>query len=123
MCDGEGALGDPDLAARIQAVENHYRWVEAARFLGCHSIRVNAQSQGTPEEQRDLAADGLRRLVEFADTARDQRPRGKSWGPFVQRGLARQRHAGREPSPLWDPSRLRQLQYRGWGELRPLPGD
>lgn len=67
MCDGEGALGDPDPAARIQAVENHYRWVEAARFLGCHSIRVNAQSAGTPEEQRELAADGLRRLVEFAD--------------------------------------------------------
>ena len=67
MCDGEGAIGDPDSAARTQAVENHYRWVEAARFLGCHSIRVNAQSQGTPEEQRDLAADGLRRLAEFAD--------------------------------------------------------
>ena len=67
MCDGEGALGDPDAAARTQAVENHYRWVEAARFLGCHAIRVNAQSQGTPDEQRDLAADGLRRLSEFAD--------------------------------------------------------
>ena len=66
MCDGEGALGDPDEAARTQAVQNHYRWVEAAKFLGCHSIRVNAQSQGTPEEQRDLAADGLRRLTEFA---------------------------------------------------------
>ncbi len=67
MCDGEGALGDPDRAARNQAVENHYRWVEAARYLGCHSIRVNAQSQGTPEEQKDLAADGLRLLSEFAD--------------------------------------------------------
>ena len=66
MCDGEGALGDPDEAARTQAVENHYRWVEAARFLGCHSIRVNAQSAGTADEQRDLAADGLRRLTEFA---------------------------------------------------------
>ena len=66
MCDGEGAIGDPDPAARTQAVENHFRWVEAARFLGCHSIRVNAQSQGSPEEQRELAADGLRRLTEFA---------------------------------------------------------
>lgn len=66
MCDGEGALGDPDEAARLQAVENHHRWVEAARFLGCHAIRVNAQSSGTPDEQRVLAADGLRRLVEFA---------------------------------------------------------
>ena len=69
MCDGEGAIGDPDDAARTVAVENHYRWVEAARFLGCHSIRVNAQSSGTPEEQQALAADGLRRLTEFAAQA------------------------------------------------------
>jgi L-ribulose-5-phosphate 3-epimerase len=67
MCDGEGALGDPDEARRKQAVENHYKWVEAARFLGCHSIRVNAASRGSYEEQVRLAADGLRRLVEFAD--------------------------------------------------------
>lgn len=67
MCDGEGRLGDPDEAARTTAVENHYRWVEAARLLGCHSIRVNAASDGTWDEQRDLAADGLHRLAEFAD--------------------------------------------------------
>ena len=42
MCDGEGNLGDPDEAKRTKAVENHYKWVEAAKFLGCHSIRVNA---------------------------------------------------------------------------------
>lgn len=66
MCDGEGALGDPDATARTQAVENHFRWVTAAVFLGCHSIRVNAQSSGSPDEQRRLAADGLRRLTEFA---------------------------------------------------------
>jgi sugar phosphate isomerase/epimerase len=68
MCDGEGALGDPDAAKRQTAVENHYRWVEAAKFLGCHSIRVNAESRGTWDEQRDRAADGLRRLAEFGDT-------------------------------------------------------
>lgn len=66
MCDGEGALGDPDEARRKAAVENHYRWVEAARALGCHSIRVNAASRGSYEEQLRLAADGLRRLTEFA---------------------------------------------------------
>ena len=66
MCDGEGAIGDPDAAARTRTNENHHKWVDAARFLGCHSIRVNAQSQGTPDEQRDLAADGLRRLVAYA---------------------------------------------------------
>ncbi len=65
MIDNEGALGDADEAKRKQAVENHYKWVEAAKFLGCHTIRVNAQSQGSYEEQLDRAADGLRRLTEF----------------------------------------------------------
>lgn len=68
MCDGEGRLGDPDPAKRTQAVENHYRWVAAAKTLGCATIRVNAASEGTPEDQMKLAADGLRRLCEFADT-------------------------------------------------------
>jgi L-ribulose-5-phosphate 3-epimerase len=65
MCDGEGAIGDPDRRARARALENHRRWVEAAALLGCHAIRVNAQSAGTPDEQRAFAADGLRRLTEF----------------------------------------------------------
>lgn len=68
MCDREGNLGDPDPAQRTQAVENHYKWVEAAQFLGCHSIRVNAGSSGSYDEQIRLAADGLRRLAEFGET-------------------------------------------------------
>ena len=65
MVDGEGALGDADEAKRTLAVENHHKWVEAAKFLGCHSIRVNAQSGGTYDEQLERAADGLLRLTEF----------------------------------------------------------
>ncbi|MFK7760320.1 MAG: sugar phosphate isomerase/epimerase family protein [Phycisphaerales bacterium] len=67
MVDGEGDLGEPDQNARIQSVENHKQWVHAARTLGCHSIRVNAASSGSFEEQQTLAADGLRRLTEFAE--------------------------------------------------------
>lgn len=67
MCDAEGNIGDPDEAARIQAVENHFKWVNMASFLGCHAIRVNAASQGSYEEQQKLAADGLWRLTEHAD--------------------------------------------------------
>ncbi|MES1158354.1 MAG: sugar phosphate isomerase/epimerase family protein [Terricaulis silvestris] len=66
MCDDEGALGDPDGGRRTQAVENHLKWIDAALFLGCHSIRVNAASQGARQEQMRLAADGLRRLAELA---------------------------------------------------------
>jgi len=65
MCDGEGKLGDPNKDARKKAVENHYKWVNAAKFLGCHSIRVNAQSDGTYEEQLERAADGLSQLTEY----------------------------------------------------------
>lgn len=65
MCDREGKLGDPDEKERMKSVENHYKWVEAAQFLGCHSIRVNAASDGSYDEQMKLAAHGLRKLTEF----------------------------------------------------------
>lgn len=66
MIDGEGALGDADENARNKAITNHHKWVDAAKFLGCHSIRVNAQSSGSFEEQQKRAADGLSRLSEYA---------------------------------------------------------
>ena len=68
MCDNEGNLGDPDDSKRKTAVENHYKWAETAKFLGWHSIRVNARSEGSYDEQIELAADGLRRLTEFGDS-------------------------------------------------------
>lgn len=69
MCDGEGNLGDPDDKKRATAVSNHLRWLEWAKFLGCHSIRVNAASDWKKgfEETQKLAADGLRKLSEEGD--------------------------------------------------------
>lgn len=68
MCDGEGMMGHPEKAEREKTVDNHKKWVDAAAFLGCHSIRVNAGSRGEYEEQQKLAADGLRMLCEYGDT-------------------------------------------------------
>jgi len=68
MCDGEGHLGDPDKNARIQAIKNHDKWLEAAASLDCHSIRVNAHSEGDYNEQLKLAADGLVRLSVLAES-------------------------------------------------------
>jgi L-ribulose-5-phosphate 3-epimerase len=67
MCDREGALGDPDGKKRGAAVENHKKWADAAKFLGCHSIRVNAQTNGVGdyEEQQKRAADGLAKLSDY----------------------------------------------------------
>ena len=65
MIDGEGMLGAPDEAERTKAVESHRPWIDAAKFLGCHAIRVNAGSRGEYAEQQKLAADGLRRVGEY----------------------------------------------------------
>ncbi|MDF7826590.1 sugar phosphate isomerase/epimerase [Pontiellaceae bacterium B12227] len=66
MCDRCGTVGDPDEAKRKQTVEKHLPWMAAAQQLGCHSIRVNAGSKGSYEEQQKLAADGLTKLAEAA---------------------------------------------------------
>ncbi len=69
MIDGEGSLGDQDANKRNQAIENHYKWVDAAKFLGCHSIRVNAAGNGTYEEVQKAAIDSLGTLSEYGEKA------------------------------------------------------
>lgn len=66
LIDGEGELGNPDDQARHVAVERHQKWVTAAHLLGCHSIRVNARSQGDTTQQLQLMVAGLRPLCKFA---------------------------------------------------------
>jgi len=103
MCDGEGALGDADEKKRQQAVENHFRWVEWAKFLGCHSIRVNAQSAGTPEEQLDRAADGLRKLSEF--------------GAKHDIGVIVENHGGLSSNGEWLAKVMKQVDLKNCGTL------
>lgn len=103
MIDGEGALGDADEGRRRQAIENHQPWVEAAKFLGCHSIRVNAASSGTFEEQQDRAADGLRRLTEFAE------PLGVS--------VIVENHGGLSSNGQWLAGVMRKVDHPNCGTL------
>ncbi len=103
MCDGEGNLGDPDTKRRTQAVENHYKWVEAAKYLGCHSIRVNAASAGTYEQQKKLAADGLRRLCEFAA--------GHKLNVIVEN------HGGLSSNPQWLTAVIEEVNMPNCGTL------
>jgi sugar phosphate isomerase/epimerase len=97
MVDAEGALGDPDDDARARAVDNHRKWLDAASALGCHSIRVNAESRGNPEEQERLAADGLRALCERADPYKLNVIVENHWGlsstsPWLMRVMRRVDH-------------------------------
>jgi sugar phosphate isomerase/epimerase len=103
MCDGLGALGDADTAARTKAIDNHLPWLDAARFLGCHSIRVNAQSSGTWEEQRARAADGLHRLCVAGE----------------QRGLSVivENHGGLSSNGKWLAEVMKAADHPGCGTL------
>ena len=103
MIDGEGSLGDPRDGRRTTAVENHYKWVEAAKFLDCHSIRVNAHSEGEYDEQMKLAADGLRRLSEF--------------GAQHEIGVIVENHGGLSSNGAWLAGVMKMVDHPNCGTL------
>ncbi len=66
MIDGEGHLGEAEESRRQKVIDNHKKWIEAAKFLGCHSIRVNAHGVGSSDEEKAVnTTKGLRGLSEF----------------------------------------------------------
>ncbi|WP_273568904.1 sugar phosphate isomerase/epimerase family protein [Maribacter halichondriae] len=66
MIDGQGELATPDAAVRKKAVENHFKWVDAASAMGCHGIRVNLAGSDEPEEWMASSVDGLTQLATYA---------------------------------------------------------
>lgn len=70
MIDGEGELGSDDETKRKQAVENHYKWIDAANFLGCTSIRVNAAGKGSKEEVKKRVVESLSTLADYGKKAK-----------------------------------------------------
>lgn len=66
MVDDEGDLAVSDSVVRNQAVENHKKWIDAANFLGCHSIRVNLFGGDDPEAWKNASADALEKLAVYA---------------------------------------------------------
>jgi L-ribulose-5-phosphate 3-epimerase len=103
MIDTPGALADADEAARKRAVEGHKQWVDAARFLGCHSIRVNAWGKGTPEEMGKRFTESASALVEYA----------------TQAGLnvIVENHGGCSSDPAWLTGVIRQVGSPYFGTL------
>jgi sugar phosphate isomerase/epimerase len=65
MVDGEGVLGDLNEAARLKAVENHYKWIDAAATIGCPMIRVNVEGDGNADDVAKAAVDSLGRLIAY----------------------------------------------------------
>ncbi len=65
MVDSEGDLGNPKEKERKTAVENHYKWIHAAKLLGCHSIRVNAFGNSDMDTLSKTLVEGLGELASY----------------------------------------------------------
>lgn len=103
MIDGEGDLADKNKATREKAVENHYKWVEAAKFLGCHTIRVNASGKGTPQEMNDAAVESLSKLSQF--------------GASNKINIVVENHGGLSSDGKWLSSVLADVNMKNCGSL------
>lgn len=66
MVDDEGDLGIKSKRKRKKAVKNHYKWVDAAKLLNCHSIRINAFGNKDQDIFKASIVDGLGMLCEYA---------------------------------------------------------
>lgn len=66
MVDDEGPLALPDDKVRLASVDDHKKWIEAAKFLGCLTVRVNLHGDGTPDDKKAASIDSLGRLGDFA---------------------------------------------------------
>jgi len=103
MIDMEGNLATLDEARRKKAVENHYKWIEAAKFLGCHSIRVNAAGKGKRQDVADAAISSLGTLCEY----------GENEGINV----IVENHGGYSSDPTWLTAVIEQVNKENCGIL------
>jgi len=68
MCDDEGSLSSLIEKERTEAIDNHKKWIEAAKLLGCLTVRVNLHGEGDPDERKKASVEALNLLGEFAGT-------------------------------------------------------
>ena len=67
MVDGEGDLSFNDEKQTAEAVENHKKWIDAAAFLGCHSIRINLFGESQAEDWVKNSVRSLKALIEYSE--------------------------------------------------------
>lgn len=103
MIDTTGDLGAAGESARKKAVERTFPWIDAAKFLGCWTVRVNARGPGSGKELRARIAESCARLSEYA----------------AERNIniAIENHGGLSSDPDWLVSVMRQVNLPNFGTL------
>ena len=103
MVDGEGPLSRPKDQERLMAVENHKKWIEAAKFLGCKTVRVNLHGEGNAQDKKSASIDSLGRLGEF----------GKS----MEINIVVENHGNESSDAAWIVDIMRQVNLSNVGTL------
>jgi sugar phosphate isomerase/epimerase len=103
MIDQEGNLADAKTESRLKAIENHYKWVEAAHFLGCHAIRVNLGGGVDKADAVKAGVDSLTRLSDFA--------KGSNINVLVEN------HGGFSSNGVWMTEVFSQIKNKNCGTL------
>jgi sugar phosphate isomerase/epimerase len=67
MIDREGDLSFSDEELTNKAIENHKKWIDAAQFLGCHSIRINLFGEDDEELWVKNSVRSLKKLVAYSE--------------------------------------------------------
>lgn len=103
MLDTNGPLGSADKAERAKAVEATYTWIDAAKILGCSSVRVNARGPEDPEALRAGLVESCVLLADFA----------------AARGLnvAIENHGGPSSDPAWLNAVMKEVNKPNFGTL------
>lgn len=103
MLDTNGPLGASDKAKREKAVEATFGWIDAAKTLGCRSVRVNAYGDGTADEIKARVAESCARLADFAAQRK------------MDVGI--ENHGGNSSDPVWLTSVMREVNKPNFGTL------
>jgi sugar phosphate isomerase/epimerase len=104
MVDTAGALGAADAAKREAAVSSHRTWLDAAKSLGCHAMRVNARGDGAPSELlRGRVAESCAKLAEHAAK--------------LDLNLTIENHGGPSSDPVWLAAVMKDVNSPWFGTL------
>ena len=103
MLDTNGPLGHPTQRNRDRAIEKTFEWIDAAAFLGCVTIRVNARGADDPAELRRYMAESCARLAEYA----------------AERNInvTIENHGGPSSDPAWLVSVMKDVNHPNFGAL------
>ena len=103
MLDTNGPLAAGDDAQRRKAIEKTYPWLDAAAFLGCKTVRVNARGDGPPDDMRSRIVDSCSTLADYAA--------GRGLNLVIEN------HGGPSSDPAWLVSVMQAVNKPNFGTL------